>query len=298
MSYLNEKAPKIAVVGDVILDKYSYGEVCRISPEAPVPILSIKKEVYKPGGAGNVAANLARLGAEVHLFSVIGADENRKILKDCLEKFEIKTFLFTDGSCPTILKQRCLSKGHQLLRIDYESVNQIGQEQIKQLEKNFAEYDAVIVSDYAKGVICSEIMEIVKKAGAPIFVDPKPVNKELYKGAFFITPNILECTQLVNEEEDLKAASRLRRELNTNVLLKRSEKGLALFEKDGNELLLPAEGKYLVDVTGAGDTVIATLAFFYTKGLSIEECVRLANKAAGISISRMGCYQVNLKELI
>jgi D-glycero-beta-D-manno-heptose-7-phosphate kinase len=289
---------KIAVIGDVILDKYTFGIVERLNPEAPVPLLDVQKEEYKPGGAGNVAANLAELGAEVHLFGVAGSDYNRHLLDETLKQYKIISFILTDNTRPTTVKQRIIAHNQQLARVDYEKKENINGSHLEEIKKNMSKYDAIIISDYAKGMISSKLIDHIKTLNTPIFVDPKPKNKGLYKGVFCLTPNIKEVKEMTYLNDDLKAAKKLSEELNSSVLLTRSEKGIALYELGEKEFLLDAKKRDVTDVTGAGDTVIATLAYFYSKGSSLRESSIYANLAASIAVSHVGCYQVKLAEIL
>lgn len=292
------KKVRIAVVGDVILDKYSYGDVSRISPEAPIPIILVEKEEYKPGGAGNVAANLATLGADVDLFGVVGNDPNKEMLLKTLTDFKINAKLIGDSERPTIVKQRFIARGQQLLRADYEKSTILHHHHLKEIKDSFGKYDAILVSDYAKGMICEDLMEFLKTQKIPIFVDPKPKNKKLYKDVFFISPNIKECLEMSHEENDISGAKTLCVELNTNVLLTRSSLGVGLISKGKEPLLIKQDIKEVVDVTGAGDTTIATFVYFYTQGYSLDKAAELANKAGGIAVTKIGCYQIKYEDLM
>ncbi len=303
MSKKNAK-PKIAVVGDIILDKYSYGKVERISPEAPIQILNVKNEEFKPGGAGNTAANLTTLGAEVDLFGVVGDDHSKDILLKELKRFKINSKIIVDKQRPTIVKQRAIAQHQQLIRIDYETNDNLKDHHIKEIKESFNKsnkYDAIIISDYQKGMVTKELVDYLKSTSIPVFVDTKTKDKDMYKGVFAITPNITECTLMMNmsSSDDLKAAERMSKDLDTNVLLTRSEKGIALFKKGKKKPeLFETVAKDIADVTGAGDTVVATFVFFYALGENLEVCTELANKAAGISVSKIGCYQVKVDEIM
>ena len=290
----------IAVIGDVILDKYTFGNVERISPEAPIPILYITEEVYKPGGAGNSAANLATLGANVDLFGIAGKDSNYPILKRALEMHGINNKIISDSQRPTIIKQRLIASGQQLLRADNESSDILKDHHLNEIKQKFNKhYDAILISDYAKGMVCDELMNFLRNKNIPIFIDPKPKNSLLYKGCYLVTPNIKECKEISRLEDDLEGAKKISKDLETNVLLTRSEKGIALINKDvKSPCLFEAEVHEVKDVTGAGDTVIATMVYFYTQGKSLEESAKIANQAAGISVGKVGCYQVKLEDLV
>ncbi len=296
---ISDKMPKIAVIGDAILDKYIYGDVSRISPEAPIPVVLVTNIEYKPGGAGNVAANLARLGADADLFSIVGDDYNKEILRRSLQEFNVNSQLITDKDRPTIVKERYIASSQQLLRVDYELEDHLKSHHIDEIKTKFSRYDSIIISDYAKGMMSQDIMSFLKTQNIPIFVDPKPKNALLYSDVFFILPNVKECTSISHVEDDLDAAKKLRDDLNSNILLTRGSKGMALIKKNDDSIhLLETVAREVTDVTGAGDTVIATFAFFYSKGYPVTESAELANKAAGIAVGKMGCYQVSLDELL
>ena len=288
---------KIAVIGDVLLDKYTIGSVHRINPEAPVPIIHIKEERFGPGGAGNVAANLAKLGAEVDLFGIVGSDENTHILNTVLKQWRINSKLIIDDTRPTIVKQRFIADGQQLLRADYEQTDTIGDHHINKIKAEFGNYEAIIISDYAKGMICEDLMDFLKKYPLPIMADVKPKNIDLFKGVSFIFPNIEECFAISREQHDISGAQKIAREYDTEVILTRGSKGIAYIHQEGEPLLFAAQTREVSDVSGAGDTVIATFTFLYCQGEAIEDCVHLANKAAGIAVSKIGCYQVSNTDL-
>ena len=291
-------AGKITVIGDVMLDKYDY---CRNrdNPESSAPCYTVERTEYKPGGAGNVAANLAKLGSNLELISVIGDDFSSNELRGILNHLSIPNRLIIDPKRPTIVKERTLSisDGRYHYRKDIERKEYISSNHVLEIV-SLIDSDLIIVSDYNKGVISERLMTELKKLRIPIIVDPKPNHKDFYKDVFMITPNIKEACEMSQIKNDLEAAEWIRRELNTNVLLTRSEKGISYRGLNLEEFDLPTEAREVFDVTGAGDTVIATVAHFLNKKYPIKEAIKMANMAAGIAVGYPGCYQVSEKELL
>ena len=289
------KDKKILVIGDLILDIFLEGEVNRINPEAPVPIVELKKESFNLGGSGNVASNISSLGGKTFLFGFTGKDEKAEILKDLMTKSKMDFFLGENSL--TSQKTRVIGRDQQLLRFDKEETSKkFFSEILKQkLLQKAEESDMIIISDYAKGVITSDLLRYLFKFSNKIIVDPKPSNKELYKGVFLITPNEKESFEMTNSKDFKTAGESLRKELGSNVLITRGERGMALFS-DSN-LEVPTYAKEVYDVTGAGDTVIAALALSLASGASLEEAAIIANHAAGIAVARKGTYSVKFSEL-
>jgi len=291
----NFSKKKIAVIGDLILDKYIYGDVSRISPEAPVPVLKAEKDVYDLGAAANVASNISSLQGKATIFGFIGDDEAGKIMKNLMEERAINHFLDSDKK--TTLKIRPIGRRQQIMRIDYENTNgKIFSSKFKEyMKKELDNSDMIVISDYAKGTITQDLMNFLKNYGDKIIIDPKPENKSLYKGAFLITPNEKEALAM-SSKKDLKSAGEyLREQLNSNILVTRGEKGMTLFSE--KELEIPTYAKEIFDVTGAGDTVVSTLALSLASGSSLEDAAILANHSASIAVSRAGTYAVELNEL-
>ncbi len=291
---------KILVVGDIILDTYLKGKVERISPEAPVPILEVESEEFRLGGAGNVAKNLSSLGVNTFLCGVIGRDEAGSVLKNLLLDNGVKAFLIEDDR-PTTKKTRVVSLNQQLLRIDWESREKIKGKSLHRIKEVIRQLNVngIIVSDYAKGVITQEIIEEIKGKGVFWAVDPRPVNKALYRDASLMTPNekeLLELTRpLDGSVEELGV--KLKEELNIGTLIvTRGPKGMTLFGKELKHF--PARARKVYDVTGAGDTVIATLTAFKLAGASWEEACELANLCAGIVVGEFGTASVNPEHLL
>lgn len=305
------KSKKILVIGDVMLDKYIWGEVTRISPEAPVQIVNVVKEEYVPGGASNVAANIAELGAKVWMVGVVGNDETRnKLINEIAKKRINSDYLISDPEKRTILKVRVFGRNQQLLRFDYEKKGDISssteEKLLSSVKKIISEIDAIIISDYAKGTITKSLMENLKsissKSSMKIIVDPKPEHKEFYKNVTLITPNTTEAKKMIGlseeDEEDIGIiGKKLLKEMNSNVLITRSEKGMSLFEKDGRTLNIPTFAKEVYDIIGAGDTSVAALALALASGASLEESAIIANHAAGITVGKVGTSTVTAEEL-
>ena len=299
------KDKAVLVVGDIILDKFIYGDVERISPEAPIPVVHVNREEYMPGGAGNTAANIAALGGIVHLVSLVGEDLNAEILKKELEKRKIRYNLVEEPNKETITKIRIVGQKQQVVRVDYETVGYVDKEiedKILDIIKAlFRGVDTVVISDYGKGVITKalarEIIGMCNAAGKKVIVDPKPQHKEFYKDAFLITPNNKESLEMLREEDVEKRGKELSKELNANVLITLGEKGMALFEKGKDVVLLPTEAKEVYDVSGAGDTVVAGIALALAANASLEEAALLANHAAGIVVGKLGTATVSSEEL-
>lgn len=303
------KEKRILVVGDIMLDKYIWGEVARISPEAPVQIVNVQKESYAPGGAANVANNIAALNGKVHMVGIVGNDDANKILMEDLQKRNINTEgIIIDENKPTIQKVRVLGRGQQLIRFDYEKNeyvdNNAENKIITFIENNIDNFDAIAISDYAKGVITKNIMqkltEICKIKDKIIIVDPKPKHKDFYKNVTLVTPNSSEVHEILNLENGNDTPGKGKRLIdifNSPVLMTRGEKGISLFELNGEVTNIPTKAKEVYDVTGAGDTTVATIALALASGASMKEASILANHAAGITVGKIGTSTVNIDEL-
>ncbi len=307
------KTKKIGVVGDMMLDEYIIGKVDRISPEAPVPVVNVQSESFVLGGAANVVNNLCSLGVEVYVYSVIGDDENGKKLKKVLFQKGAKIGgILEDKDRPTIVKKRIIAHNQQLLRLDWEDKKEIVQyleEQIlENIKQNIDELDGIILSDYDKGVLTSnlsrEVIKLANKKGKIITVDPKPKNMMNYIGATSMTPNQKEAMECIgvdrfNSEAEFKEnIEKLKEKLHLdNLLVTRSEKGMTLIHKEVVETI-PTVAQEVYDVTGAGDTVIAVYTVASTCDASLLEASKIANSAAGIVVGRMGTSVVTKDELI
>jgi len=299
------KKARLLVVGDVMLDRYWFGDVGRISPEAPVPVVKIDRIEERPGGAANVARNAAALGTTVSLLSVIGADEAGTRLKRLLGKERIATQLYRDRSVATTIKLRVIGRRQQLLRVDFEKApsHEVLASKLKDFGGMLRSADAVILSDYGKGGLAhiGKMIAMARRAGKPVLVDPKGEDYSRYRGATVITPNRAEFRQVVggwaSESELTRKAQQLRRRLGLAALLiTRSEEGMTLYQT-GRRLHVAAQAREVYDVSGAGDTVIATLGAMLAGGSGMEDAVHLANRAAGIVVGKFGTAVVSAEEL-
>ena len=292
------------VVGDVMLDRYWFGDVSRISPEAPVPVVLVKNEDERLGGAANVAWNCRELGARTQLLSVVGQDEPGRALEKLLRQKGIEASLHHDRGLSTTQKLRVIARHQQLIRIDFERPpsREVLASKLEQFKRALPETDVVILSDYGKGGLAhiSEMIRSARRAKKRVLVDPKGDDYARYKGASIITPNTAELREVVGrwqDEKDLKArATALRNKLGLEaLLLTRGEDGMTLF---GNKIMnVKAEAREVFDVTGAGDTVIATLAVMLGAGAGLEAAVRIANRAAGIVVGKLGTAAATHAEL-
>ena len=293
------------VVGDVMLDRYWFGEVSRISPEAPVPVVRIARMEERPGGAANVARNVAALGATVDLLAVVGEDEAGASLARLLEQEKVSARLTRDALLSTTVKLRVIGRQQQLLRIDFENLPaaQALQAKLNDFEAGLPGADVVVLSDYAKGALThvNRMIRAARKAGKIVVVDPKGDDYEKYRQATLLTPNRTEFREVVgswkSEADFVARAQRLREELELAALLiTRSEEGMTLF-READVLHVPTVAKEVFDVSGAGDTVIATLGVMLAAGRSLHEAVRWANRAAGIVVGKLGTAVVHPDEL-
>ncbi|HSX50252.1 MAG TPA: bifunctional D-glycero-beta-D-manno-heptose-7-phosphate kinase/D-glycero-beta-D-manno-heptose 1-phosphate adenylyltransferase HldE [Cellvibrio sp.] len=296
----------ILVVGDLMLDRYWHGISSRISPEAPVPVVNVSETEDRPGGAGNVALNMAALGSKVSLISIIGDDEAGQILHDRLRTAKIHTNLQVSNTKPTITKLRVVSRHQQLLRMDFEEKfdERDSSEFASKVKSLIGRANALVLSDYAKGSLpdCQALIAIAREAGVPVLVDPKGNDFTRYRGATILTPNFHEFEAVVGkcatEQEVVDKGEALMRELDLQALLvTRGEQGMTLLRHHQPELHLPARAREVFDVTGAGDTVIATLAAAIAAGQPLPEATALANLAAGIVVGKMGTATLNPAEL-
>jgi len=300
----------ILVIGDIMLDKYVWGSVSRISPEAPVQIVGVQKENYVPGGAANVASNIASLKAKTYMIGIVGKDSARNILLSELKKrkIDIKGIL-TVSNKPTIQKVRIIGQHQQLVRVDYEKKGNVSKYVEKDIIRRFSKLinkvDAVVISDYAKGIIdkntAEKIIEIAKRNKKILVVDPKPEHKDYYKNVSLITPNYTEASIMTNIEQEndniIAIGKKLLRELNSTILITKGEKGMSLFEKNGKITEITTKSKEVYDVTGAGDTVVAVVALALASGANIKEAAILANHAAGIVVGKVGTSKVTINEI-
>jgi rfaE bifunctional protein kinase chain/domain len=296
---------RVLIVGDVMLDRYWFGEVTRISPEAPVPVVRVVRTEDRPGGATNVARNVAALGARATVLSVTGNDDGCVALERLMQEAGVVCRLFRDETIRTTVKIRVIGVQQQLLRVDFEEEpdHEILLAKLDEYRAALADHDVVILSDYGKGGLrhVARMIEMARAAGKPVFIDPKGDDYSKYVGATMITPNRAELVRVVGrwkDEEDLAVrAESLRRELGLDhLLLTRSEEGMTLFS-DGGRVDVKANAREVFDVSGAGDTVIAVLATAVSSGMAMVDAVRLANAAGGIVVGKMGTAVVTLDEL-
>lgn len=297
---------RILVVGDIMLDRYWFGHVDRISPEAPVPVVRVARKEDRLGGAANVARNAAALGAQVSLLGVVGDDEPGHEVRRLVAQEGIACELLTDTTAPTTLKMRVLGRQQQLLRIDFEehpgngSVHGI----VERAQALIREHDIIVLSDYSKGTLAEveKLIALARDADVPVLVDPKGERYERYRGASMLTPNRAEMRDAVgqwdSEEDLLQRAQELRIQLQLDALLvTRSEEGMSLFTEHGTERV-DAFAHEVFDVSGAGDTVLATLAVAHASGLEWKDAMSLANRAGGIVVGKLGTSVVTPEELL
>ena len=299
------RGARVLIVGDVMLDRYWFGDVHRISPEAPVPVVKVERIDERLGGAANVARNAGALGASVTLLSVVGQDEAGATLRTLLEAAGIRTSLHVDPMYKTTVKLRVIGRQQQLLRIDFEETpgHEVLTGKLDEFRRLLDAADVVILSDYGKGGLAhiAEMIAAANAAGKPILVDPKGRDYARYRGATLLTPNRSELAQVVGQwssEADLeRRAQALRTDLGcAALLLTRSEDGMTLFRPEGT-LHMRAEAREVFDVSGAGDTVIATLGVLLGGGLDLSEAAALANRAGGIVVGKLGTAVVSVEEL-
>jgi rfaE bifunctional protein kinase chain/domain len=298
-------AARLLIVGDVMLDRYWFGEVARISPEAPVPVVKVGRSEERPGGAANVARNVAALGARVALLSVVGDDEAGQSLHRLLAASGIDVSLHVDAAISTTVKLRVIGRQQQLLRIDFETTpsHEVLRAKLVEFKARLPECDAVILSDYGKGGLAhiDEMIRLAGAAGKQVLVDPKGDDFSKYAAATVVTPNRGELREVVgrwHDDEDLAhKAEALRSRLRLEALLvTRSEEGMSLFHA-GGALHEKAVAREVFDVSGAGDTVIATLAVMLAGGANWPEAVHAANVAAGLVVGKLGTAVVSRDEL-
>ena len=303
------RGKRILVIGDFMVDEYIKGTVERISPEAPVPVVEAKGVTFRPGGAANVVANIKALGGEAVPLGVIGKDEAGERLRELLQVLGAETgTLITDTSRPTTRKTRIIAGSQQLLRVDWESRDylpkEIEREVISFLLNHYREFDAVVISDYGKGVVTEELFKHTGKIKreVPIFLDPKEKNFRIYHEVTAMTPNIKETFQAVGvmpntDRKTEEAGKRLIEKYKLDyAVITRSEKGLSLVMKDGFKHI-PTRAKQVFDVTGAGDTVISAFALSVAAGATPFEAGEIANLAAGIVVGKLGTATATVEEI-
>jgi rfaE bifunctional protein kinase chain/domain len=300
---------RVLVVGDAMLDRYWFGAVDRISPEAPVPVVRVNREEERLGGAANVALNVKTLGAQATLLTVVGDDEPARKLRSLLERQGVHALMGSDPQLYTIVKLRVIGRSQQLLRVDFENQpdHEVLAGMLSDYERVLPQHDAVLFSDYGKGGLTHipRMIELARAAGKSVLVDPKGSDYSRYAGATVITPNRAELAQVIgvwNSEaqlheraQALRAAHRL-----DGLLLTRSEEGMSLFDTvDGvaGHTQAPAQAREVFDVTGAGDTVIATMAAMLACGATLREAMPVANRAGGLVVGKFGTASVSYEEL-
>ena len=296
---------RVLVAGDVMLDRYWFGEVERISPEAPVPVVKIARSEERPGGAANVARNVSALGPEATLLSVVGNDEAGAALEKLLAGERVRTSLLRDPAVPTTVKLRVIGRQQQLLRIDFETApsHEVLAAKLADYNRLLHGADVVILSDYGKGGLThiATMIDRARAAGKTVLVDPKGDDYARYRNATVLTPNRAELREVIGrwkDEADLTArAQKLRADLALEALLvTRSEEGMTLFTAEGAQTI-PAQAREVYDVSGAGDTVIATLGVMLAAGASLPDAVGVANEAAGVVVGKLGTAVVHPQEL-
>jgi len=303
---------KILVVGDLMLDEYIWGKVSRISPEAPVPVVCVDKESFMPGGASNVAGNIAALSGKAVLLGAIGRDIQGSMLKDALKNRSIDTSgIVVDNTRPTIIKTRVIAHHQQVVRIDKERQeavsSKISSKLVDFVGKRIDKVDSLLIEDYGKGLITphllEEIVHLAKKKNKIITVDPKEEHFSFYKGITAITPNQNEVScavgfQIKNEDTLKKAGAKLLKRLNCKMaLVTLGERGMRLFQKGTKAVHIPTVAQDVFDVSGAGDTVVAAFTLALSSGAKPIEAAHIANCAAGIVVGKLGTAVVTRKEL-
>ena len=296
----------VLIIGDVMLDRYWYGPTGRISPEAPVPVVKVEQNEERPGGAANVAMNIASLGGYAHIIGLTGQDEPAQVLENKLTSLKVSCDFVALPDYPTITKLRVLSRGQQLIRLDFEDKfeNTDANLILSRMETALPKVKAVILSDYAKGAL-EHVQQFIQKARAanvPVFIDPKGTDFERYRGATMLTPNMSEFEQIVGKvksEDELvaKGLGLIEKYDLEALLVTRSEHGMTLLRRGQEPFHLPTQAKEVYDVTGAGDTVISVLAASVSAGKPLDEACALANAAAGVVVGKLGTSTVSTIEL-
>lgn len=300
----------ILVVGDLLLDVYTQGTVCRISPEAPIPILDITQKSTRLGGAGNVVLNLQGLECTVDIMARVGSDAGGEEILSLLQKEEIKTSgIFIQKNLQTPIKNRFIGSGQQLMRADWENTLPFSAENEKKFLLHFTKiidkYSLIAISDYGKGLLSKKILQAIikegKKRSIPVIVDPKGTCFKKYQGSTLIKPNLKElytATKCEKHTPLITVAEKLFEQVDTQYLLvTQSEQGMTLVNKNLDVQEFPVKKKSVIDVTGAGDTAFAALAFGLSENISLEKSIELANKAAGIAVEKLGCVAIQLANI-
>ncbi|WP_163329270.1 bifunctional D-glycero-beta-D-manno-heptose-7-phosphate kinase/D-glycero-beta-D-manno-heptose 1-phosphate adenylyltransferase HldE [Desulfurobacterium thermolithotrophum] len=300
----------VLVLGDLMLDKYYFGNVNRISPEAPVPVVKVNREEYTLGGAGNVVNNIINLKAKAYMIGAIGKDSNKSVIKQLLDEKQVNYHLL-ERDLPTITKIRVVGEHQQIVRIDFEEIKPLEQEELEEVKQYILslinKVNCLVISDYGKGMVTFDLSQFVvnqaKEKNLPVIVDPKGSDWDKYRRATIITPNLKELSDLLkieikNDDEEIETyGQEVRKKYGlTYLLVTRSEKGMSLITE--NEVYhIRSEAKEVYDVSGAGDTVVATLATAMSTGINTLDAVKIANTAAGIVVGKIGTAPVTLDEL-
>ncbi len=297
----------ILVIGDVMLDKFMWGKADRISPEAPVPIISVDQISHSPGGAANVALNLSKLSANAHILAIVGDDNESKLLEDSLIKDGVKVKFIKDIKKSTTTKTRIIAHGQQVVRTDYENKNDITSEQIENIKDALydlsTEIDAIIIEDYNKGILvkdCIEtILEMAAKHNLPVYVDPKRDNFFVYNKIRLFKPNMFEFESMINFDKQNKSFEELGKQLRERIdaeilMITRGEEGVTLFT-DNNVQTIGTKARKVHDVSGAGDTAISAFVLSDLSGASIEESAMISNYAAGRVCEEVGVVPISLE---
>jgi len=296
----------VLVVGDVMLDRYTQGVVHRVSPEAPVPVVVRNSESVTPGGAGNAATNVAALGDRAAVVAAVGDDADGAELRAALVRAGVDASGLVATGAPTCVKHRVVAAGQQIVRIDTESDAPLSADDVTRLLSEFHarldSADAVLLSDYAKGVccadLCRQVIDAANAAGKPIVVDPKGSDFAVYRGATVVTPNVTEAHRATEDDAGIDDMGRLLVKATGGwILITRGSEGMTLYGPDQEPVDLPARAQHVYDVTGAGDTVAAVIAVGVGHGLPLAKACWLANEAAAIAVSRRGTTAVSRAEL-
>jgi len=306
-----QKKPKILVIGDLMIDHYLWGDVNRVSPEAPVQVVQINKETIILGGAGNVINNLVALGSDVMVLSVVGNDQNATQITQMLEELKVKHYLIHDKNRKTTKKSRIIASAQQIVRYDHETIEPISQEAEALLSVGVLniidQFDVVLISDYGKGVITDTIVSKINFAalgsGSKVLVDPKGSNYTKYIGSYLLTPNKKEANEATGikivDDTTLKQALKILQKISCVKIpmITLSEDGIAILDEDDNLIKKPTVAKEVFDVTGAGDTVLASLGYCLAQGKDILSSIEFANLAAGVVVGKIGSATATLAEI-
>ena len=293
----------ILVMGDIMIDEYIFGNINRINPEAPVPILKVlnNNREHKLGGAANTANNISALGAKCTLIGQVGNDKTKESILKLFKQFNINTFLIERDDFTTIKKTRLVAQNQQALRVDFEDPKPLKQKHVTKIIKfiKSKQFDMILCSDYNKGVLTKELVDEIKKLNIPIIADPKPINMTLFKDVFVISPNIKEAKEITNLTSDPEAVSKLiAKEYNTHVIITQGSNGTSSYNKDTNEYHHSStKAREVYDVSGAGDTFIAALTLALASEATLYEATQIANQAAGIVVGKFGTATLTLEEL-